>query len=284
MNTHKPLATVPVPRVREILCRTILNRTSISDYSLNCYTGCEHGCVYCYARFMDRFHPHAEPWGQYVDVKVNAVDAILRQIRRCAPGSVFVSSACDAWQPLERRYRLTRRCCEILLQYRFRVNVLTKSALVLDDLELLASGDASVGVTLTTLDESLRALWEPRAARVADRLAVLRRAAALGIETSVMFGPLLPFLSDSPASIAALVECAADARVGTIWFDALNPRPRVWPAVASLLRQHYPDLQGQYSKILFSPHERAEYLNALRRRIENVAKRFRLVDRLFVCF
>jgi len=86
------------PIVREVVCKTILNRSSIGDYSLNCYTGCTHRCVYCYARFMQRFHPHDEPWGAFVDVKVNAVETLKRQLRRANPGEVFLSSACDGWQ------------------------------------------------------------------------------------------------------------------------------------------------------------------------------------------
>ena len=67
--------------VRETVCKSILNRSGLSDYSLNCYTGCTHACVYCYARFMQRFHPHDEPWGAFVDVKVNAVEVLKRQLR-----------------------------------------------------------------------------------------------------------------------------------------------------------------------------------------------------------
>ena len=92
--------------VRETVCRTILNRTSLGDYSLNCYTGCEHACVYCYARFMQRFHPHPEVWGEFVDVKVNAVEVLKRQLRRAKLGEVFVSSVCDGWQPVEREWGL----------------------------------------------------------------------------------------------------------------------------------------------------------------------------------
>lgn len=139
--------------VREVPCKSILNRSGIGDYSLNCYTGCAHGCVYCYARFMQRFHPHPEPWGKFVDVKVNAVDVLKRQLRRAEPGDVFVSSACDGWQPLEGERRLTRRCCELLLEHGFQVNVLTKSDLVLRDLDLFAGRRARIGVTITTLDE-----------------------------------------------------------------------------------------------------------------------------------
>ena len=107
------------PVVRETVCKTILNRSGLGDYSLNCYTGCTHACVYCYARFMQRFHPHDEPWGAFVDVKVNAVEVLKRQLRRAEPGKVFVSSACDGWQPVEAEWRLTRRCCELLLERGF---------------------------------------------------------------------------------------------------------------------------------------------------------------------
>lgn len=106
--------------MRKVSCKNLLNRTSISDYSLNCYRGCAHGCIYCYARFMQRFHPHPEPWGKFVDIKVNAVEVLERQLHRAEAGEVFVSSACDGWQPVEAEWELTRRCCglhfEVLLE------------------------------------------------------------------------------------------------------------------------------------------------------------------------
>ncbi|MFQ6033606.1 MAG: hypothetical protein ACE5KR_01965, partial [Candidatus Bipolaricaulia bacterium] len=68
--------------VRHVTCKSLLNRSGISDYSCNCYTGCGHGCAYCYARFMQRFHPHKEPWGRFVDVKINALEVLARQLRR----------------------------------------------------------------------------------------------------------------------------------------------------------------------------------------------------------
>ena len=83
-------ARIAPPIVREVACKTVLNRSALSEYSLNCYTGCTHGCVYCYARFMQRFHPHDEPWGAFVDVKTNAVEVLKRQFaarRRAASSS-----------------------------------------------------------------------------------------------------------------------------------------------------------------------------------------------------
>jgi len=278
-----PAGNVPVV-VRETICKTILNRTSLGDYSLNCYTGCAHGCAYCYARFMQRFHPHDEPWGQFVDIKVNAVEVLYRQLRRAEPGEVFVSSACDGWQPIEASCQLTRRCCELLLQRGFRVHVLTKSTLVVRDLEVFAGHPACIGVTVTTLDEGLRELWEPGASPVQDRFAVLQQARQAGIETSIMFGPLLPALSDDPASIERMLARAAELQIERIWVDALNPRPRVWPSVARLLQRHFPHLVEPYRRLLFEARTREPYLGGLGHRVHQAAERLGLGDRVVCCF
>ncbi len=283
-QSSKDVRPAPVePVVRETVCKTILNRSGLSDYSLNCYTGCTHGCVYCYARFMQRFHPHREPWGAFVDVKVNAVEVLKRQLRRAEPGEVFLSSACDGWQPIEARRRLTRRCCELLLEHGFSLGILTKSALVLRDLDLFAGRRVRIGVTLTTLDERLREWWEPGAATAEARLRVIEAARHAGLKTSMMFGPLLPFLSDSQTAIESLLARAADLGVEQIWVDALNPRPRVWPAVAELLRREFPQLLPQYRQILFDESSRALYLKELHARLDRAARRTCLTGRVTAC-
>lgn len=273
-----------MPVIREVVCKTVLNRSTLGGYSLNCYTGCTHRCIYCYARFMQRFHPHDEPWGHFVDVKINAVETLKRQLRRTTPGTVFISSACDAWQPAEADFRLTRRCCELLLERGFSIHALTKSKLILRDLDVLAGHDASVGVTITTLDPRLARLWEPGAAAVADRWRVLDEARRRGLTTTVMFGPLLPGLSDSPAELAALMREAAAHEVTTIYVDAMNPRPRVWAAVAELLRRQFPDLREFYQRILFDRRVRAAYLDDLRKRVLDAANAAGTADRVQACF
>jgi DNA repair photolyase len=269
--------------VRQTVCKTILNTSGLGGYSLNCYTGCAHRCAYCYARYMQRFHPHTEAWGEFVDVKVNAVEVLKRQLRRARPGSVFVSSACDGWQPIEAQWHLTRRCCELLLERGFSIHVLTKSVRVLDDLGIFAGRDAQIGVTLTTLDERLRQLWEPGADAVEQRLRVLAEVRRAGLATHVMVGPLLPFLSDRPSDIEAILGRLAEVGVERIWVDALNPRPRVWPAVAELLRLHFPDLRTPYQRVLFNRQGRAEYVADVRRRVEQAAHRLGLGGRVAAC-
>jgi len=279
-----PVAGRPGVVVRENLCRSILNQSSISDYSLNCYTGCANGCVYCYARFMQRFHPHAEPWGAFVDVKVNAVETLRRQLRRARTGDVFMSSACDGWQPIEAERRLTRGCCEPLLESGFSVNVLTKSELVMRDFDLFAGRKGRIGVTLTTLDDRLSRLWEPGASSIAARCRVVAEARRAGLRTGIMFAPLLPFLSDTTESLEAMFERAAELAVDDLWVDALNPRPKVWSSVSGLLRREFPDLHEPYRRVLFSEEARGVYLAELRGRVTAAAARFKLQDRLMRCF
>ncbi len=269
--------------VRRVECKTVLNRSTIGQYTMNCYTGCQHSCIYCYARFMQRFHPHPEPWGEFVDVKVNAPEALARQLKRAKPGPVFVSSATDAWQPLERKWELTRECCRMLIEHGFRVNALTKNTLILRDLDIFRPGLTQVGVTITTLDRRLAKLWEPAASSVEERCHVLQTASDAGLETAIMFGPLLPALSDGQDSLNALFERAAELDVDLIWVDAMNPRPRVWPSVGPFLRREFPDLHDHYSRLLHHGETRDAYVKELGDRVRKAARQHHVEGRLAGC-
>ena len=171
----------------------------------------------------------------------------------------------------------------MLLDRGFQIEVLTKSRLIVRDFDLFRGRGVRIGISLSTLDDHLRQLWEPGAASVSQRLEVLESARHEGLETSIMFGPLLPFLSDSQTVLDALLRQAADSGVDAIWVDALNPRPRVWPAVAELLRTHFPELLPRYRAILFDARARAEYLAAIHDRIDHAARRAALADRVSAC-
>jgi len=179
--------------ISEIQAKAILSASQIYDYALNPYTGCEHACSYCYARFMKRFSGHKEPWGDFVDVKINSADLLERELTRKKRGTVWVSGVCDAYQPLEARYRLTRRCLELLVDAQWPVRVQTRSPLVTRDLDILVKGeDVEVGFSITTADDEVRALFEPRAPSIEARLAALDKVHQAGIRTFVMIAPMLP--------------------------------------------------------------------------------------------
>jgi DNA repair photolyase len=272
-------------RIAEIECKSILNKSALADYTVNCYTGCEHGCVYCYARFVTRFTHPGEPWGSFVDVKINAPEALKRELRRKKVGRVYISSVCDGWQPLEAKYELTRSCLELLLHYRYPVTILTKSGLAARDLDLLPGGeDVELGVTLTTLDESLRAKIEPRASAAEKRISLLHDARERGITTYAFLGPFMPRLSDGEDNLGTMLQLISEAGVAYFYVDRLNPRPRVWSSLCDFLQKHYPFLIGEFREILFHAQARSQYSADLITTVARLARRYGLEDRMRLCF
>ena len=180
--------------VKEIQAKTILSGSKVYPYVINPYTGCQHGCTYCYARFMKRVTRHREPWGEFVDVKINAPDLLQVEIgKKKKQGRVWVSGVCDPYQPLEAKYRLTRKCLEILAQNHWPVIIQTRSPLVLRDIDIIKDAqNFEVGFSVTTADDGIRRLFEPNASSINDRIKALDELHKAGIRTYAMIAPMLP--------------------------------------------------------------------------------------------
>ena len=193
--------------IEETRPKTILSVSKIYPYVINPYTGCQHGCSYCYARFMKRFTGHQEPWGQFVDVKVNAPDLLAREMAKKKKGRVWISGVCDPYQPLEAKYELTRKCLEILARNNWPVTVQTRSPLVLRDIDVLEKGkDFEVGFSVTTADDRIRTLFEPSAPPIKERVRALDELHQAGIRTYVMIAPILPGAEGLPEILAGMVD------------------------------------------------------------------------------
>jgi DNA repair photolyase len=270
-------------RYTQVECKSVLSKSGLADYSVNCYTGCAHGCIYCYARFASRFSHPNQPWGSFVDIKANAPEVLAREVKRRPVGRVMLSSVCDAWQPVEKDALLTRRCLEILLPHGYEISALTKSALARRDLDLLASGNVDFGVTVTTLDPRLARLIEPGASPLSERLAVLAAAKNKGIQTYAFVGPLLPFLSDTEENIKSILKAVREIGVDHFYVDKLNLRYGVWPALLKLLHEHYPALLAKYRKIFFEPSARMAYLTDLTSRARRIAEELGIADKMTLC-
>ena len=179
--------------VKEVQANTILSASKVYPWVINPYTGCQHGCSYCYARFMKRVTGHREPWGEFVDVKINAPDLLRKEITKKKRGKVWVSGVCDPYQPLEAKYKLTRQCLEILAQNNLPVIIQTRSPLVLRDIDIIKDArDFEVGFSVTTADDRIRKLFEPHAPPVNDRIEALDELHKAGIRTYAMIAPVLP--------------------------------------------------------------------------------------------
>ena len=204
--------------IKEKRARSILSKSGIPgiDYCINPYTGCSHGCKYCYATFMKRFTGHMEAWGSFVDVKINAPEVLQRQMKNAPRGNIMISSVTDPYQTIENQYKLTRQCLEVLLAFQFPVSILTKSSLVLRDLDLIKRfKEMEVGITITTDNDKIREIFEPNAPSIETRIRALKELSQDGIKTYAFIGPLLPL---NPEALAEKIGPYAQS----ILIDRMN--------------------------------------------------------------
>jgi DNA repair photolyase len=237
--------------IKEIKCKRALNPCKIKgfDYTLNPYIGCPHGCIYCYARFMCRYRTEKERWGEFVDVKVNIPKVLEEQVKHLKPGMVMLSSVTDAYQSLEKKYEITRKCLEILARNNFKIGLLTKSPLITRDIDVLKKFNDfddkfSPGFTITCLDERDAKNFENNAPSVKSRLLALKKLNEAGISTFVFLGPFIPGISDK--NMDELFKQFKEAGVKTILIDKLNLKCGNWPEIKRVLDKEYPELDKNY--------------------------------------
>lgn len=241
----------PPTEVREERARSIISRNASPDIrfsqSVNPYRGCEHGCVYCFAR----------PSHAYLDLspgldfetklyaKTNAAQCLRAEFAkpayRCSPIALGINT--DAYQPIERRYQVTRELLEVMAQCRHPVSLITKSALVLRDLDLLAQMAeqrlVTVYVSVTTLDNRLSARLEPRAAAPHARLRTIRALAQAGVPVGTMVAPVIPMINDQDLEAILEATFAAGARAaGYVLLRLPHELKEVWREWLDL---HYPE-------------------------------------------
>jgi DNA repair photolyase len=214
--------------IEEIQCKTILNRSvmGFADFTLNAYQGCAFGCSYCYVPAMRRKRGQIDdkPWGGWLQVKVNAPDVLRRQMLRLDPeAKIAIGTATDSWQPLEKKYRIARQILEELSYYTNPVSLLTRSPLLLRDIDILHKiENVSVGVSLPTFDERVRRVFEPHAPSVAGRVHLIRKLVEAGIAPSLACAPILPGVTDNAASVRDYLKNAAEIGARYVWFGAFH--------------------------------------------------------------
>lgn len=221
--------------------------------SLNPYRGCEHGCIYCYARPTHEYLGFSAglDFETRLLVKTNAPELLREKLssKRWKPQVLGLSGVTDPYQPIERQTRLTRSCIEVLAEYRNPVGLITKNALVardIDLLETLAQHQAvSVTLSITTLDSNLHRVMEPRASAPAQRLRALERLARSGIPTQVMVGPVIPGLTDH--ELPAILAAASRAGARYAGYSLVRLPHGVASLFEAWIKNHYPD---RASKVL----------------------------------
>jgi len=209
--------------------KSVLNASGMGGYTLNPYVGCTVGCSYCYVPHMAHKQLEARKWGTYVDIKEGAAELLDRQLARLRkPARIFMSTATDPYQPVEERYKITRRMLEVFARHpQHSLSILTKQSLVERDAELIARlPRVAVGMSISTMDDELARVIEPWAPVTSERLAVIERLSARGIPTYILWAPAIvpapmtgTFIRDS---IAAIIR----SNTRGLSLDALNYRAR----------------------------------------------------------
>jgi len=241
---------VPPTRATEVrseTAKTVITRNQSPDVgfdrSVNPYRGCEHGCIYCFAR------PSHAYWDLSPGIDFeNLAERLEQELSKpgYVPQPIALGVNTDAYQPLEREQRLTRQALEILLRYRHPVHIITKGSLVLRDLDLLVplaeQRLVSVSVSLTTLDDELKRIMEPRAASPAARLRVLRTLHQAGVPVSVMCAPMIPMINDM--ELERMLEAAREAGATSAGYVLLRLPHELAGLFEDWLAEHFPQRAG----------------------------------------
>ena len=239
---------------KSLLNRCVSKRQMPFTWTINPYRGCEFGCRYCYARYTHEFMEMRDgmEFEQKIYVKQHAADLLRQELRKVKPReSIALGTATDPYQPAERRYEITRGILEEFSRHRgFELGIVTKSNLILRDLELLIqvaqSNRLSVHITITTLDVNLARILEPRAPRPDLRLDAVRTLAQSGIRVGISCSPLVPGITDSPADLEALIRAAAESGADYVFANPLFLKPCSAAVFLPFLEQNFPHLARNY--------------------------------------
>jgi len=264
-------------KIVEIFPKSVISKSGIYsiDYSINPYIGCQHGCAYCYARFMKKYINTQEEWGNFVFVKVNAPTLVAKELKRVPQNStVLLSSVCDPYQPMEKKYELTRKILEVLLKRRdLYIYILTKSDLVLRDINVLKEfPKLEVGFTIVFIDEKLKDIFEPGAPPIKRRLDAMRILLEEGIRTYLFIAPMLPYITEN--YLENLIDFANKNKVAYVFFDTLNIKAGNWKTIKQALEKFDSSLIKKYEDILFSRN--SSYYRALKNKTIQLCSKFRV--------
>ena len=239
-------------KIREIQCKSAIGKCGFpgGGLAINPYVGCGHSCVYCYARFIKRFTGHTEEWGTFVDARINIADILKKQLKssKYKGERIFIGTVTDPYQPIEKKYKLTIGILQVLMNYKNPVSILTKSDLVLRDIDLLKKfKDIDVDFTITTFDEKWKKLVEPNSPSIKQRLNAMKELSKEGITVLAMMGPYWPVFT------APEVLFREFNRVGVrhIFTESFNTVGGNWTGVERVLKKHYPKFLPEIRETLF---------------------------------
>lgn len=265
-------------KIREIKCKSAIGKCGFSDggFCINPYVGCGHRCVYCYSRFMRRFTGHQdEEWGTFVDVKVNIAEVLEKQLKspKFKNQPIYIGTVTDPYQPLERKYKITRKILKVLLNFPDKVSILTKSNLVLRDLDLSKQfKKLDVDVTITSLNEKWTKLTEPFSSNIKERLKYLETLYKEGIATCVLMGPYWPIFT-KPEELFRTFKRVGVKYLFTESFNAIGGN---WTGVEEILKKHYPKLLPKIKYVILNKDAFNDFYAKAEDKVKRLSKQYNI--------
>ena len=251
--------------IKEIKVNDYLTKSKLpaSDYVINPYVGCPHGCKYCYASFMKRFTGHNEEWGDFLDIKICDKKINLEKIKN---KDVFLSSVTDCYNPFEEKYKVTRKILEQLVDADCFLGIATKSNLILRDVDLLKKmKHVRVSMSINTLNENFRADMD-NASSIEERLATLEKLHKQGIYTILFMSPIFPYITEWQK----IIEKSKNY-VDEYWFENLNLRGAYKFYIMNYIKNKYAKYYKYYCDIYLNGNN--SYWESLSKEIDNYCQR-----------
>ena len=251
--------------IKEIKVNDYLTKSKLpaSDYVINPYVGCPHGCKYCYASFMKRFTGHNEEWGDFLDIKICEKKINLEKIKN---KDVFLSSVTDCYNPFEEKYKVTRKILEQLVDADCFLGIATKSNLILRDVDLLKKiKHVRVSMSINTLNENFRADMD-NASSIEERLATLEKLHKQGIYTILFMSPIFPYITEWQE----IIEKSKNF-VDEYWFENLNLRGAYKFYIMNYIKNKYAKYYKYYCDIYLNGNN--SYWESLSKEIDDYCQR-----------
>lgn len=258
--------------VNEISCQKLLSPTSIeiADYVINPYRGCVYGCLYCYARKNKAFLKQNKKWGSFVDVKINALDMLDKELDMVCPKRVLIGSITESYQPAENKYKLTRGVLKRLAARKIPVTILTKSNLIIRDIDLLSElKENKICFTINTLDEEDKLVFEPFSSSVKARIKAVKELNDAGVNTYVHVGPVFPFITDVYGLMAELSDTTK-----ALVFESYNMHVSKEEEVYDAVKRSFPGRYNDFCAVFASEERYNEYWAKLEKEILQLNQKY----------
>jgi len=281
LTEYRPLTS------RTILSKVTSNRGVPFTHAINPYRGCEFACRYCYARYTHEFMEMTPAdFERKIYFKQNAAWLLEQDLKKLKPGTqIAIGTATDPYQPLERKLKITRSLLEVFARHSgFRVGIITKSALISRDIDLLKevakNNRLTVHITVTTMNAKLARQLEPRAPRPDLRMRTVAELREVGLRAGVMCSPLMPGITDSASSIRAVARAASAAGASFLAAGALFLKPCSLPTFLGFVREHFPEqLEAYKRRYAGSAFVSSAYRERMAALVDSICREFKLGKR-----